>query len=97
MALLLERSIDAVVAVIGVLKAGAAYVPVDPGYPPERVEFMLADSQPAHVVTPRETLAAGLPAGTTKITCLGRDARSLYSRRLDSPGVAVELGRTSPT
>ncbi|MFT4088537.1 MAG: amino acid adenylation domain-containing protein, partial [Gordonia sp. (in: high G+C Gram-positive bacteria)] len=40
----LERSIDSVLAVFGVIKAGAAYVPVDPAYPSERIEFMLSDS-----------------------------------------------------
>jgi amino acid adenylation domain-containing protein/thioester reductase-like protein len=43
-AIRLERSLDQVIAVLAVLKAGAAYVPVDPEYPDERVAFMLADS-----------------------------------------------------
>ncbi|WP_161893845.1 non-ribosomal peptide synthetase [Gordonia spumicola] len=40
----LERSIDSVLAVWGVVKAGAAYVPVDPAYPQDRIDYMLADS-----------------------------------------------------
>ena len=40
----LERSLDMVVALLGVQKAGAAYVPMDPQFPPERLQFMLADS-----------------------------------------------------
>jgi amino acid adenylation domain-containing protein len=47
--LCVERSLDMVVGVLGILKASAAYVPLDPLYPPERLAFMLADSQ-AHVV-----------------------------------------------
>jgi amino acid adenylation domain-containing protein len=43
-AILLERSPEMVVAVLAVLKAGAAYVPVDPGYPAERVAYVLEDS-----------------------------------------------------
>ena len=49
-AVVLERSVGLVVAVLGVLKAGAAYLPVDPGYPAERIAFMLADAGPAVVV-----------------------------------------------
>ncbi|UHA73332.1 non-ribosomal peptide synthetase [Paenibacillus sp. 481] len=42
--LLAERSMEMIVSIVGILKAGAAYVPLDPGFPPERLAFMLADS-----------------------------------------------------
>jgi len=47
----LERSLDAVVALLGVLKSGGAYLPLDPGYPPARLAFMLANSRADIVVT----------------------------------------------
>ncbi|BBH40643.1 McnC protein [Microcystis viridis NIES-102] len=43
--LCVERSLDMIVALIGILKAGAAYLPLDPEYPQERLQFMLEDSQ----------------------------------------------------
>jgi amino acid adenylation domain-containing protein/thioester reductase-like protein len=43
-AVLLDRSIELVVAELAILKCGAAYVPLDPGYPPERLRFLLADA-----------------------------------------------------
>ncbi|MGF6929484.1 amino acid adenylation domain-containing protein [Chitinophaga sp. W2I13] len=46
----LERSEQMVVAVMGVLKAGAAYMPLDPAFPPERVRYMLEDSQSKVVI-----------------------------------------------
>jgi amino acid adenylation domain-containing protein/non-ribosomal peptide synthase protein (TIGR01720 family) len=46
-----ERSLGVVVGILGILKAGGAYVPLDPAYPPERVQFMLADSGVRVVVT----------------------------------------------
>ncbi|MEV0159786.1 non-ribosomal peptide synthetase/MFS transporter [Nonomuraea fuscirosea] len=46
-----ERSLELLPGLLGVLKAGAAYLPIDPDYPPDRVAFMLADAVPAVVLT----------------------------------------------
>jgi amino acid adenylation domain-containing protein len=45
--ILMQRSIEMVVSLLAVLKAGAAYLPLDPGYPVRRLSFMLEDAQPA--------------------------------------------------
>jgi len=50
-ALCLERGVEMIVSVLGVLKAGAGYVPLDPGYPQERLQFMVADCEPKLIVT----------------------------------------------
>lgn len=52
-AIALPRTADMVVAVLGVLRTGAAYLPVDPGYPGDRVRYMLADTAPDLVLTTR--------------------------------------------
>ncbi len=57
-AIAMPRSADMIVAVLAVLKAGAAYVPVDPAYPADRIAFMLADAAPVAVLT--TTAMAGL-------------------------------------
>jgi len=59
-AVVMDRCADLVVAVVAVLKAGAAYLPVDPGYPAGRIAFMLADARPVCVLT-TGVVAAGLP------------------------------------
>ncbi|MCP3804373.1 non-ribosomal peptide synthase/polyketide synthase [Allokutzneria sp. A3M-2-11 16] len=53
-ALLLPRSVDIIVAQLAVMKAGAAYLPIDPDYPAERIAFMLEDASPLAVLTPRD-------------------------------------------
>src|SRR5256714_6470843 len=57
-ALLLPRSVRIVVAQLAVAKTGAAFLPVDPGYPAQRIEFMLADARPVVVVTLAELRSA---------------------------------------
>ncbi|WP_248796185.1 non-ribosomal peptide synthetase [Pseudomonas sp. MWU13-2105] len=62
-----ERSLDMIVGLLGVLKAGAAYVPIDPAHPADRMAFMLRDSQPRALLT---QTALTLPAGDTPLLLL---------------------------
>ena len=64
-AIYMERSFDALIGMLAVLKAGGAFVPLDPAYPRERLHYMLADTAPRAVLTLRalrDTLPPGLPA-----------------------------------
>ncbi|MFA5956078.1 MupA/Atu3671 family FMN-dependent luciferase-like monooxygenase [Hyphomicrobium sp.] len=62
----IERSIEMVVAALGILKAGAAYVPMDPSYPAERLAIMLEDTR-ARVVVTTSDLSSKLPPGLNLI------------------------------
>lgn len=53
--ILMHRSMDAIVSMIGVLKAGGTYVPIDPHFPVERIHFMLQDSKSVHIITHQKT------------------------------------------
>ncbi len=56
--LCVERSLEMVIGLLGILKAGAAYVPLDPSYPRERLEFILQDARVAVILAERSTAAA---------------------------------------
>src|SRR5262249_58096735 len=59
-ALYLERNLEMVVSMLAVLKAGGSYVPLDPGYPAERLDYMLQDSGPRALLV-RHTSPPPLP------------------------------------
>ncbi|RKI65092.1 amino acid adenylation domain-containing protein, partial [Corallococcus sp. AB049A] len=83
-AVLLPRSPDLIVSLLAVLKAGAAYVPIDLHAPPERWSLLLEQSGAAMVVT-REAVADELPSLMTPLVLLDADASRLASRPTTAP------------
>ncbi|MFP2913557.1 AMP-binding protein, partial [Pyxidicoccus sp. 3LFB2] len=81
-ALCMERSLELPVALLGILKAGAAYVPLDPSYPRERLAFMLRDSA-APVLLTQHALRSLLPEGPAVI-CLDAQPEGPSVTRLDA-------------
>ncbi len=85
----LERSVDVIVGILGALKAGAAWVPLDPAHPLERLAFMARDAGLSVLLTTQAiaealgTLDAELPEGTVRIL-LDADRRPIEDRP-DSP------------
>lgn len=67
--LCVDRSADMVIGLLGILKAGGAFVPLDPNYPSDRLRFMLTDTQVAILLT-QSWLVAHLPAGSASVLCL---------------------------
>ena len=68
----MNRSLDMVIGLLGILKAGAAYVPLDPAYPQERLAFMIEDSQLSILLTESDRCTQ-LPPHQAQVICLDTD------------------------
>ncbi|GFM80231.1 hypothetical protein PSCICN_09230 [Pseudomonas cichorii] len=84
-AICVERGPEMIVGLLGILKAGAGYVPLDPAYPAERLAYLLKDSAPVAVLVQRST-AKVLAQLSTPVICL--DDGSLQGMGLKNPQVA---------
>jgi len=80
----IDRSLDLIASMLGVLKAGAAYLPLDAAYPKERLSFILRDASAAILLT-QERLAAALAAGSERIVCLDSDAGLIAHQSEQNP------------
>jgi amino acid adenylation domain-containing protein len=83
-AIYLDRSIEMLVAMLGVLKAGNAYLPIDPGYPSARVIQTLEDANPLVVIT-NQKLASALPEVQAEILLLDEQTSSTDEEIEDLP------------
>lgn len=82
----LDRSLEMVVGILAVIKAGGAFLPLDPAYPPERLAFMLADAQ-VHVLLTQDMLVEALQLAVFQ-------AKGVLLVRLDAdwPEISKRLG-----
>ncbi len=90
----LDRSLDLAVALLAVLKAGGACVPLDPSYPPERIAFMIGDAGPAAVVTSDE-LGRDMPPVGTEVIALESSAATLAGYPVTPPPRSVGPGEVA--
>jgi amino acid adenylation domain-containing protein len=87
-ALCVERSLDMIVGLLGILKAGAAYLPLDTAYPGQRLAFMLEDAGVGVIVT-QEHLLGALPAHPASVVCVDRDWNQIDLEAPSNPDVEV--------
>ncbi len=90
-AICMERSIEMVVAILGILKAGGGYVPLDPGNPKERLRSILADTDSPVAIT-LERLADRLPEGASRLLCLDREWPMIAQEHQENPAAAANAG-----
>jgi natural product biosynthesis luciferase-like monooxygenase protein len=79
-----ERSADMVIGLLGILKSGSAYVPLDPKYPPERLSFMLQDAKLALLVT-QERVLVDLPQHSATVVALDSRDVELDREPVENP------------
>ncbi len=95
--IMMERSMEVVIGILGVLKAGGAYLPLDPVYPPERIKYMLEDSQTQILLT--RNLVPGVIEFQGEIIDLGTEIldhqEGINLTNINTPGDLAYLIYTS--
>ncbi len=92
-AVFLDRSADLVVTLLGILKSGGCYLPLDPVYPRERIAFILGDAGKqghAPLVITEKKLLPNLPDNSGKVICIDRDWDEIWLFSPDNPGVGED-------
>ena len=84
----MDRSVEMVVGLLGVLKAGAAYVPIDPTYPKERISYILSNSGVSFLLT-RRSLQDDLPNSQVECILLDRDQPAFEEESRENPDFEV--------
>ena len=79
-----ERSIEMVVGLLGILKASGAYVPLDPDYPQQRLSFILDDAALSVLLT-QQSLLESLPEHTAQVVCLDSDRQLIEQHSRENP------------
>ncbi|RKH15657.1 amino acid adenylation domain-containing protein [Corallococcus sp. CA047B] len=87
-AVCLERSVEQLVVLLGVLKAGGTFVPLDPTYPRERLAYVIQQAGAPLVVT-RSNLRASLPDGAHTFVCLDQETEALATASPHAPDVTL--------
>ena len=85
----MERSVEMIVGLLGILKVGSAYVPFDPSYPAERLSYMLEDSG-VEVLLTQKSLLKSLPRNQKQTVCLDRDRRTIEQQSQENLEVGVD-------
>ena len=84
-----ERCAEMVVGLLGILKAGSAYVPLDPAYPRDRIAFMLEDAEVPLLIT-QAPLTANLPSVNSKVVLLDADWPEIAKQSDKSPALDLD-------
>ncbi|MEH2023712.1 non-ribosomal peptide synthetase [Nostoc sp.] len=79
-----ERSLNMVISILAILKAGGGYIPLDPAYPKERLAFILQDAEVSVLLT-QQHLIENLPQHQTNVVCLDTDWENITQQSQQNP------------
>ncbi len=85
----LPRSLDIPIAILGILKAGGAFLSIDPGYPPERIQYMLQDSHLKFLIT-NEEISRNIPVDGVALILVDRDDGQISVRSPENPPLSID-------
>ena len=85
----MERSIDMIIAILAVLKAGAAYVPVDPNYPGERINFILEDTGASLVVSSKLSSNKIKTSANLEVIEIDTDWSKICEQPVSNPAIEI--------
>ncbi|MBZ4421423.1 non-ribosomal peptide synthetase [Myxococcus sp. RHSTA-1-4] len=88
-AVCLERSVEQLVVLLGILKAGGAFVPLDPTYPRERLSYVIQQSGAPLVITRAHLRGAVVPEGSHTFLCLDQESEPIAASPAHAPEVAL--------
>ncbi|HEY0612628.1 MAG TPA: AMP-binding protein, partial [Chitinophaga sp.] len=88
----IERSPDMIIAILGILKAGAAYVPVDPAYPQDRIDYMMQDTAATLAVSSSACAAKLSTAAGCTVVALDTEQEIIAGMPAHSPVTALTPG-----
>lgn len=86
----LERSLEMIVGILGILKTGAAYVPIDPGYPSERINFIIQDTR-ATLMLCNSTTKAKISIDENRIRLIQLDTDESYVSNSGTSGLITKI------
>ena len=93
-AICLARSLEMIVGLFGILKAGAAYVPLEPTYPSERLSFLFDDSQ-ARLLLTRKHLTESLAVANIQTVCLDSDWSEIARESSENPTLGADAANSA--
>lgn len=90
-AICLDRSIDLMIAILGVLKSGAAYLPIDPSYPRDRVKYLLQDSQAGYLIAANTSILKEVERPQLEVILIDQENPAIGTFSTAAPNVRLAI------